>query len=52
MEGLCQWWHDNGQPSNRYNCVADKREGPYIEWYTDGTLKESGNYLAGEIVSQ
>ena len=42
-----EWFHANGQPEKvEYLNQSDKEQvGPYKEWYANGQLKASGNYV-------
>ena len=49
MNGLFQWYYENGQKSEEVNYINGNKNGTYNSWYQNGNIKEEVNYNYGKI---
>ena len=47
-DGLCTWWHDNGQKRSERTYKAGLLEGLWTTWYKNGQKSSEGTYKAGK----
>jgi antitoxin component YwqK of YwqJK toxin-antitoxin module len=51
LDGLSEWYFEDGQLEVSENYIADVLDGPYERYYENGQLRVRGNYKAGKLIS-
>jgi sulfatase modifying factor 1 len=49
-DGLCKWWHRNGEMWKKFTYRLELLNGRYTEWYRTGVKKESFKYDKGKLI--
>ncbi len=47
LNGMCKWYHQNGNPQVQANYVNNKLEGSLMRWHENGTISEECWYKNG-----
>ncbi len=50
FDGYCNLYDSSGKLTHIYNYKNDKREGPFKNFYSDGSLQSEGEYRQGELL--
>ena len=48
LEGIGTAWYPNGQMKEKVTFSNNEENGAFEEWYENGKLKATGNYLDGD----
>lgn len=48
-EGIWKSYYPSGQVAEEYTYVGGKKEGEWIQYFSDGIIKSRGNYLDGQL---
>lgn len=49
IEGLCIWYDENGNITQKGSYTNGKIDGEFIEYFPDGTVKSTTNYAMGQL---